>query len=361
MTSTGSPPPCDLDANLFDLSINDPQATAFTDLTLIGWVVASKSVPFNAIKAILLNSWNFGAPLKLSHLDRNLFATSFANTKDRDKVLSACPWSIKGYLVILQTWTTGFSLEELEFRYSPFWVQVHNLPLNRMNKDNATCFGNYIGSFLTVDRRLAEHKVSGFLRLKVSVDVSKPLKTNGFTRNDDGTSRWLAFKYERISDFCFCCGKLGHCLSTCSSPGHPSYGVSDPRVAFGAWMRSSTVNKWDPISGSPPDPSGSPHCSPESESLLRTDIFPAPPLTVILAVYPHLPNPKNFPSIIFRGCHLPRSLTFHTYYGIPHLVFVILTCFLLHLTRSTISSYPFHQWTHSLLHITLLTYPFLQQ
>lgn len=59
-------------------------------------------------------------------------------------------------------------------------MQVHNIPLNRMNKENAIQFGNYIRSFVKMDKRLTENRPRSFLRAHINIDVTKALKT-GFS------------------------------------------------------------------------------------------------------------------------------------------------------------------------------------
>lgn len=53
-------PQVDLEGDLFDLSINDSHSATFNELTIIGQVVTDKMVSFKAIKAILINVWDFG-------------------------------------------------------------------------------------------------------------------------------------------------------------------------------------------------------------------------------------------------------------------------------------------------------------
>lgn len=77
----------------------------------------------------------------MSYLEQNLFECTFECLKDRDKVIEACPWSIKGQIIVLQQWAQSSSLEELSFRLSPFWVQIHRISLNRMNEVNIIRFG----------------------------------------------------------------------------------------------------------------------------------------------------------------------------------------------------------------------------
>lgn len=74
------------------------------------------------------------------------------------------------------------ALEELRFQFTPFWVQIHNIPLNRMNKENAVRFGNFIGNFLKTDRALTEDRMQKYLWVQVEVDTHKALKTGAFIK-----------------------------------------------------------------------------------------------------------------------------------------------------------------------------------
>lgn len=116
-------------------------------------------------------------------------------------------------------------------------MQVHNIPLNRMNKENAIRFGNYIRSFVKIDKSLTENRPRSFLRVHIHVDVTKALKTGVFIKNKDGSNRWLTFKYERLSDFYFGCGKLGHVINGCDFKLNDEIDSLDPRMAFGTWMK----------------------------------------------------------------------------------------------------------------------------
>lgn len=110
-----------------------------------------------------------------------------------------------------------------------------------MNKENALRFGNYIGKFLKLDRALVEDRPQSYLRVQVEVDICKALKVCVFIKNDDGSIRWLAFKYERISYYCFSCGKLGHVVAGCSTPISHVFRPVDPQNAYDPWMKPGSL------------------------------------------------------------------------------------------------------------------------
>lgn len=77
---------------------------------------------------------------------------------------------------MLQKWTPDKSIDDLSFRFGPFWIQIHNIPLNRINLKNAVTFGNFAGSFIQVDKGFADRKLCSYLRVQILVYTTLPLK-----------------------------------------------------------------------------------------------------------------------------------------------------------------------------------------
>lgn len=50
-----------------------------------------------------------------------------------------------------------------------------------------------------------------FMRIKVKLDVTKPLARRKRKNFGDEEAVWVQFAYERLSKFCYCCGIIGHC------------------------------------------------------------------------------------------------------------------------------------------------------
>lgn len=61
------------------------------------------------------------------------------------------PWNFKGCLVLFQRWDPDTVFDELEFKIADFWLQAHNLPLNKMTYDNAKKIRSFIGTFIQSD------------------------------------------------------------------------------------------------------------------------------------------------------------------------------------------------------------------
>ena len=56
-----------------------------------------------------------------------------------------------------------------------------------------------------------------FMRVRVALPVSKPLRQGGFIEDSNGERTWVKFKYGRLPVFCYYCGILGHDLRHCAS------------------------------------------------------------------------------------------------------------------------------------------------
>ena len=48
------------------------------------------------------------------------------------------------------------------------------------------------------------------MRVRVDLEIDKPLRRGAYIANSDGERLWLMFKYERLPTICFICGKLRH-------------------------------------------------------------------------------------------------------------------------------------------------------
>lgn len=79
------------------------------------------------------------------------------------------------------------------------------------------------------------------MRIRVNINVSTQVKTNIFIKRENGSSLWVTFKYERLLDFCYRCGRLGHAQSNYHALPIPINGVADPRTTFGPWMRATPI------------------------------------------------------------------------------------------------------------------------
>ena len=136
---------------------------------------------------------------------------TFESLEDLHRVLDYSPWNIKGSLFFLKRWSAEEAIEDLDFTKAVYWVQVHNLPLELITVANAENIGASLGVLLEVDNANCYKPVrKGFLRFRVLLNLLSPF-TPGFTHHRPPmASLWVQYKYERLSDYCYTCGRIGH-------------------------------------------------------------------------------------------------------------------------------------------------------
>lgn len=87
---------------------------------------------------------------------------------------------------------------------------VKELPIGFVTESVDIQMGNFVGKFLDFDRQIMLLGYTGVLRVRVVVDVRKPLRRKKRILLPTGTSHYVKFSYEKLTLFCFIYGKLGH-------------------------------------------------------------------------------------------------------------------------------------------------------
>ncbi|RYR08900.1 hypothetical protein Ahy_B05g076767 [Arachis hypogaea] len=145
---------------------------------------------------------------------------SFKDSKKGLHIIQNGPWNVKRNMVNLRLWREGKSVFEIDHDFMEFWIQVHGIPHDLMDKETCILIGEMLGVLAEVE----DPKVDGilrrpYLRIRVSINITKPLPTGFWLDREEMPPLWVFFKYERLPDsYCFNCGILGHEKKTCKNP-----------------------------------------------------------------------------------------------------------------------------------------------
>lgn len=75
-----------------------------------------------------------------------------------------------------------------------------------------------------------------YLRVRVSIDLTKPLKRHMKLKRSNDSWCWVNFKYEGVPTFCFICGMVGHGEKFCAKIfDTPLDKIEKP---YGVWMKA---------------------------------------------------------------------------------------------------------------------------
>lgn len=120
-------------------------------------------------------------------------------------------WSFDKSLLLFEDLKGGNGLDSLDFRYAPFWVHFHKLPMACFYRKYAITLANSIGSFDYVDLSDCGSPKGETLRVRVITDIKKPLRRGTNVKVDSmGEEIWSPITYEKLPDFCYQCGLIGH-------------------------------------------------------------------------------------------------------------------------------------------------------
>ncbi|KAK4394098.1 hypothetical protein Sango_1880600 [Sesamum angolense] len=107
--------------------------------------------------------------------------------------------------------------------------------------------GNRIGRFLDIE--LPENGLvwSSALKLKVSLDVSKPLKRALRLFSAQGNEKLVTLTYDRLPNFCYLCGCLGHIAKFCLKHYEDDFIDPGESLPCGPWLRENHQPKFNNV------------------------------------------------------------------------------------------------------------------
>ena len=92
--------------------------------------------------------------------------------------------------MVLQRYEADLDVEDLSFNLTPFWVQVHGIPVKFMNKRVAEGLCEIVGQVCHQQNAPTEDGGS-FMRVRVLVNISQPLCRGRVIAFDDNREQWV--------------------------------------------------------------------------------------------------------------------------------------------------------------------------
>jgi hypothetical protein len=109
---------------------------------------------------------------------------------------------------------------QMDFSKSLLWIQVHDMPIICMNREIGYKIGATIGEVHEVDVTGEGVGWGHCLRIRVEVDLTKPLE-RGRALNLNVKTVWVNFWYKKLPFFCHSCGRIVHDFASC--PGKAGF------------------------------------------------------------------------------------------------------------------------------------------
>ncbi|KAK9992566.1 hypothetical protein SO802_027551 [Lithocarpus litseifolius] len=215
---------------------NDPGAE---EHILAAKFLTRRALNMEAIAKTFTLLWKTRKGFEIRDMGDHRVLFVFPDAADVDRVLMGEPWTFDRHLVVLEKMNSTGVFEDLSFNQTSFWVQVHDLPVRRSSLEVAMEIVSVMGK---VDVGMSKEGGSSkfnFFRIRVSVDITKPLCRGRRITMASGKEGWVSFKYERLPNICYWCGRLTHgdrdCPKWVKSRG--TLKVEDQQ--FGSWLRAA--------------------------------------------------------------------------------------------------------------------------
>lgn len=128
----------------------------------------------DAIAKTFTPIWRSKNGFKVQREGVHIVLFTFDDKSEMAKILATKPWSFDKHLMVLQHYDKEVDLTEMEFKWATFWVQVHDIPIQFRNRRVVEQICGAIGTVNVVSDENGA-KGDGFIRIRVTIDVSKHL------------------------------------------------------------------------------------------------------------------------------------------------------------------------------------------
>ncbi|CAL1376746.1 unnamed protein product [Linum trigynum] len=190
---------------------------------LLGKMLTENRVTLAKASGAARYAWGGYGEVNVQPTDaQNLFIFTFNNEQVREKIWRDRPWSLSNTLTAMEKYNGRGKPEEVPIERVAMWVQIHGMHQDQRNEQNMEAIGTqYFPGLLDIDRASLEYNgYRKFLRILVDVDIKEPVPTGfDFPFTDETTGEEycdvIDFKYERLVELCYFCGRIGHNWPTC--------------------------------------------------------------------------------------------------------------------------------------------------
>ncbi|GAV79329.1 DUF4283 domain-containing protein/zf-CCHC_4 domain-containing protein, partial [Cephalotus follicularis] len=179
-------------------------------------------------KKTMKTLWRAKYGLRIRDVGNNLFLFIFNDEDDRLKVMKLSPWLFDKHILLLEKIENEVHPSNLSLHKATLWIRVFGVPYLYLSERVGRIIGEEIGDLeeATVISRKKDN--NQYLKLRIGLDVRKPLRWGMKFSVGLSEKAWLSFQYKKLPNFCHNCGRMGHTVKECDSK-NPKDDVGLPR------------------------------------------------------------------------------------------------------------------------------------
>ncbi|XP_020693470.2 uncharacterized protein LOC110107536 [Dendrobium catenatum] len=200
--------------NVVKIHIPKEQKNSVNLQNSIAIKVFDTNVPFHLICSELKRQWAQFGKFNLTILGLGWVLCVFDEKNALDFVLSSGPWYVKNNIIGMDKWSSTFSPSSLKLLTSPVWIRLPNLPLHCWDEINICRIASMVGKSCMIDGNSFQWNRREFARVCVRINLDTKLPLGIWAEGSSGKF-YQRIEYEKIPNFCFCCGRIGHLVDQC--------------------------------------------------------------------------------------------------------------------------------------------------
>ncbi|KAA3479287.1 reverse transcriptase [Gossypium australe] len=194
---------------LIQLSVKSSVVDPCDKPALICTVWTQKSYNPDSFRAQMKSIWKTKRKFEIQLVGQNLFLLIFESDDDLELILEGQPWLFRKQLIIFDRLKQPMERSKIKLVLSLFWIKVGPCLPEFDKQDLMHAIGATFGGIIRSEIK------GDFCRIRIPLDVQKPLRRRIFVSTSDQGKCWISFKYEKLLTFCFGCGRMGHAVSSC--------------------------------------------------------------------------------------------------------------------------------------------------
>lgn len=211
-----------------------------TTYVLVGRFLTDRTINFNAMQNVLASLWRPREGMEVHDIGGHRYSFVFYHPFDLQKVLEGGPWAFENNLLIYHKLKDDEDPHLVKLHKFDMWVQIYDLPRGFVSENILSNIGKFIGEFIKADPTNITGGWSMYKRIRVTMNLEKPLRRKMKIKREGGDWNWVNFKYERLGTFCFVCGIVGHSERDCGIV-YANHDKDIPR-AYGVELRAPNKN-----------------------------------------------------------------------------------------------------------------------
>ncbi|KAK7837548.1 hypothetical protein CFP56_021109 [Quercus suber] len=104
---------------------------------LVMKVLSHKSINIDALRKNLRMIWKPQKCIQINEVEDERYLVEFGDGWDKKRIMEMCPWTYEKYLILVREFEGEQVPKDISLWQSPFWVQIHNLPLKSRTRETA--------------------------------------------------------------------------------------------------------------------------------------------------------------------------------------------------------------------------------